>query len=665
MSLSLRFLIRVMGFGSIWLTAGVVLACGGFFAPEPMDQTSQRMIFTINDDGTITTIQGIGYEGEADDFVWMLPVPSMPTVDVAELETLDALDRATAPQIIPPANPCAGLTWTEYGGEGVGAGGPPQEGSAGPYDYVVLDEDSADDIVTWLHDAGYNVPDAILPALEKYVDMDMLFLAMKLRPTAAVGDIQPVKLTYKAANPTISIQFAATSVTQPSMPFRVWIFGDTRYMAENYANPPVDFWNFRAESSSIETPYPFSGVSSQYFLARQNIQQEYDGKAFITEYAMPAEALTGNLGSEDPTLLELLSKYKYVTRMEALMSADQMTGDVTFVPFTGAPDVSRTIDLDAFVDPLHYWGCSTRDLLDDNNNPDDLLEEFSLINGAHIGYPAGWMQSEVLLNLVTVAHVLSPEAVTADTIRAFLNGEATPPMFIIFGTVGDTWGEGELRAALGFDRFAALPDTQVWESAERYELFQAVEKGFELHFELLTTKADYDANSVLYRAMLDYAANHAYFAHPDLRHTLFMAGGTGENDPDAWIVGFPTGWREHSTDEGLVAIYPDTLTETSAAVPFILVYHIIAPGETWRERIQYLLEAYGIHDTSTLLSVPESNCPVPTFSAPFERNGRQGFLQFGARYYVETSAPAALFPEYGTVLKQSAESFKEAFNLCG
>ena len=83
-----------------------VSACGGLFCQStPVDQQAERIIFTVNDDGTITAYVQINYTGSAPDFSWVVPVPSVPEVDVAEIASFDELSNLTAPLFMPPLAP--------------------------------------------------------------------------------------------------------------------------------------------------------------------------------------------------------------------------------------------------------------------------------------------------------------------------------------------------------------------------------------------------------------------------------------------------------------------------------------------------------------------------------------------------------------------------------
>lgn len=104
-----RFLLLCFICFGLLVSAGSTFACGGLFCQNvPVAQQSERIIFTMNDDDTITAYIQINYTGAAPDFSWVVPVPAVPEVDVAEMDTFDELDRLTQPIIMaPPIPDCA------------------------------------------------------------------------------------------------------------------------------------------------------------------------------------------------------------------------------------------------------------------------------------------------------------------------------------------------------------------------------------------------------------------------------------------------------------------------------------------------------------------------------------------------------------------------------
>src|SRR6186713_2267161 len=81
-------------------------ACGGLFCSGGggptavggvVNQTAERIVFTHNDDGTITAVIQILYEGPSEQFAWIIPVAGVPEIEVSSTAVLDALQAQTNP----------------------------------------------------------------------------------------------------------------------------------------------------------------------------------------------------------------------------------------------------------------------------------------------------------------------------------------------------------------------------------------------------------------------------------------------------------------------------------------------------------------------------------------------------------------------------------------
>ncbi|MCA9988300.1 MAG: DUF2330 domain-containing protein, partial [Anaerolineales bacterium] len=68
---------------------------------------------------------------------------------------------------------------------------------------------------------------------------------------------------------------------------------------------------------------------------------ENNGQAFVTEYAQP----TANLTFNEPLLIELAQKHRYLTRLNTVISPEEMTLDPIFAFDSSLPDVSNVHDL--------------------------------------------------------------------------------------------------------------------------------------------------------------------------------------------------------------------------------------------------------------------------------------------------------------------------------
>ena len=77
-------------------------ACGGFFCdggpqPMPVDQTGEDILFVM-DEGQVEVHIRVEYEGEAENFAWIIPALSVPTdFNVGSQALFDAIKQATVP----------------------------------------------------------------------------------------------------------------------------------------------------------------------------------------------------------------------------------------------------------------------------------------------------------------------------------------------------------------------------------------------------------------------------------------------------------------------------------------------------------------------------------------------------------------------------------------
>ena len=336
--MKLRFTASIiMAICSILLMPLAALACGGFFTPgTPLDQNIERIIFAVAP-GSMTVYEQINYSGSASDFAWVLPVPSVPKLDTAPVNTFRNLDQQTVPRFIGPEPPQCGLP--PLGLRPGSSGLPPRgvnvysSGTVGPYAYDVIGSSDPAALSKWLLGHHYHIPDQVQPAIQSYTQAHMLFLAMRLQPQAGVQDIQPVKVTFATTQPQVMIPLRmAASSAMPHMGILVWIFGSGRFVPQNYQ--PLQI---RKTQIALD---PYAGANYEQLVERAASQA--NGHGFITEYARPSSMLSTE---GDPTLAGLQKGYSYVTRLYTRISPEQMTLDPVFAAQSGLPNVSNVYDL--------------------------------------------------------------------------------------------------------------------------------------------------------------------------------------------------------------------------------------------------------------------------------------------------------------------------------
>lgn len=348
------------------LASDEVLACGGFFCSTgPVDQSAERILFEVHEDGSTTAVVEVKFNGDPGDFSWIVPVPEVPVVEVVPSLVLDVLDQRAAPRIVPPPlsyESCdddtrpqsySGYGCTDAaapsasdGGAALGAGGGEDDGvdvvalpRVGPYDdVVVVSSDDPNALVDWLNAEGYVITDAMRPVVEAYVAEGQKFLAVKLAPDAGVQDIAPIKFTCPSETPTIPIRLTAVAA-EPHMKVVVHLVGDTTFLPASFRTATIDPDDVRVDLYSLRNNYDA--------LLALAVEDE-GGQAFVVERAGPADDVLASIRSVSPSnddetaaqayLVDLLERRPVLTRLSTRLSARNMTDDPTFVAASASAD---------------------------------------------------------------------------------------------------------------------------------------------------------------------------------------------------------------------------------------------------------------------------------------------------------------------------------------
>ena len=249
---------------SLWVLPGVLAlfgmrdagACGCFTPPDPsvpIVQAGEKILFSI-DNGMVTAHIQIQYAGDAKDFGWLLPLPSVPTLELGTDELFAQLYTTTQPKyklirnyegncsFAPgrngsPAPSAGGLS----GGDSTQDPGSPLvlQDSIGPYDYAVLHADDQQAMLDWLTQNHYFVPAGTDQTISNYIHPGAYFLALKLKSGASAGELQPVVVRYPSDLPMIPIVLTSVAA-QPHMGIQVWMLGKGRAIPRNYFHTVVD-----------------------------------------------------------------------------------------------------------------------------------------------------------------------------------------------------------------------------------------------------------------------------------------------------------------------------------------------------------------------------------------------------------------------------------------
>lgn len=368
------------------IAPGDARACGGFFVDETevstsatVDQSAVRMVFEVGQ-SEVTAHVAVGYQGDAQTFAWVIPVPALPRdIDVSSTDMFEQLDRATAPRFtrIEQGESSRG------GGCGIGCGGAAggdkagglEDGlqgsgvtvwsrqNVGPFATEVVSSEDPGAMRAWLVAGGYAIPEVAEPALTAYVSAGSFFLAMRLQEAASVEDIAPIRFTYSGTEPCVPLRMDAISAPD-DLPLLVWIFASARAVPSNWAQTEPDW-----------SRLVFDEESSNYLDLVTQAVDATGGQSFVTEYAGETRFLGrvgeygGSVELTDPTLVAMKDRASHVTRLFTTVSPEEMTVDPIFRLDDAASDVSNE----------HVWEASLGVVPRRGTRGDETATAFALV----------------------------------------------------------------------------------------------------------------------------------------------------------------------------------------------------------------------------------------------------------------------------------------------
>ncbi|MDD9946891.1 MAG: DUF2330 domain-containing protein [Myxococcales bacterium] len=284
-------------------------ACGGLFCnnSQPVNQTAERILFVDNGDDTTTAVIEIQYQGPAERFAWVLPVPEIANPDedirVSSELALDRLQQATNPQYrltVRFEDDCQRpgaqmVTGTTAGPADPAATPPPNaamepavvveaSGSVGPFDWELIAtnpdfDDPAQEAIDWLEENDYDVGDLGPELLRPYLADDNKLLAVRLTKGNDTGSIRPLMITYAGDKPSIPIKPTAVAA-DPDMGIMVWVGGKERAIPKNYNLLELN-------EALIDWFQPMRNYNDVVTAAAD----EAGGHGFVTEYANSSTTL--------------------------------------------------------------------------------------------------------------------------------------------------------------------------------------------------------------------------------------------------------------------------------------------------------------------------------------------------------------------------------------
>jgi len=218
-----RVFLAVLTIGLCPLTAG---ADGCFIWNKGVDinEPSQKAII-LYDKGQEDLILQVRYEGPAEEFGWLIPVPGKPTVEKASIECFYELSLMIQRR------------GRKLGGQDAVV--VLEIKTVGNYDVAVLAATDADALAGWLTKHKFNWPKKHRGVLDHYVKKKWFFVAVKInlekadsaaRELLRKGELHPLKITFDS--PQCVYPLKISSVNKGFSDVDIYVFGTDRLACE-------------------------------------------------------------------------------------------------------------------------------------------------------------------------------------------------------------------------------------------------------------------------------------------------------------------------------------------------------------------------------------------------------------------------------------------------
>jgi hypothetical protein len=306
-----RVLLPVAASMALWSAPAPVHACGGFFCDRPaaanpvpvIAQAAENVMFALDRDpqtgaGLVEAHIQIKYSGAADQFSWIVPMTSLPTLDVGSDVLFQVLEPKTRPTFTTQFLVDGSCQMSNGGGSSFACGGSAAEsaapggthdgdaghtptvdvsfrGNIGPYESAVIRSDDAGALETWLVDQGYFVSPEASQIIQQYVATRSYFVALRLRAGQDVSEIRPIIVRLIAEEGCLPLRLTAIAAT-PDVRINVWVLGAARAV-------PVNYEEFTINLAKLD----WFGNGANYDKLVGDAANEAGGNAFLAEYAQP------------------------------------------------------------------------------------------------------------------------------------------------------------------------------------------------------------------------------------------------------------------------------------------------------------------------------------------------------------------------------------------
>lgn len=203
-------------------------ADGMLVAPPGVDvyETDQKAVIFF-EEGTEDLFISVSFQGNAEEFGWIVPTPSEPEVVKSTDLVFTTLDELTRPEY--PA-PTRGNWNNKMMLEGAMDSGVQvlQTKKIEYYDISVLKADNKDALYNWFNDNGYSFPQAGKYIIDEYIEKNWAFTAIKIdndrlnsygiNRQLSSGHAVPLRMTFKTDRPVFPLKISSVNGMEDNAP---------------------------------------------------------------------------------------------------------------------------------------------------------------------------------------------------------------------------------------------------------------------------------------------------------------------------------------------------------------------------------------------------------------------------------------------------------------
>jgi hypothetical protein len=202
----------VLSFPQLALADGMIVPPPGYW----IEETDQQAVI-FHQGNLETLILSITFRGDAEDFGWIIPLPTRPEIDKSTDELFVALKELTqyrprqqiGKKIDLPSGDSAESQVTVWETKRVGI-----------YQTAVITSTNKDALAQWLDENGYHYPTSYAYILDDYINRGWYFVAAKINTDSLntlvegqlrEGHVTPLQLTFKTDKPFYPLKISSVT----------------------------------------------------------------------------------------------------------------------------------------------------------------------------------------------------------------------------------------------------------------------------------------------------------------------------------------------------------------------------------------------------------------------------------------------------------------------